>query len=125
MSSNQISKLKTFGLDKAKISPNNIRNLQKPHDRKVYYVDAIDCPEKVEPKKVEPPSLDYKYIHISHTKKITGMAGKDSIIRDVFDQYSDTKPNNPDLITLSDDLKLNQLQAEKDGNPPKVIPVDV
>lgn len=124
ISSSQLSQLKTFGLTKAKISPNNIRNVQPAGERKVESQISAPCPP-LPPKKVEPPNDDYKYIRASHTTIISGMAGQHAPIATVFEHQGDTDPNDPNKITLSEDLKLTQLFADKDHSPPKEITPEV
>lgn len=99
----QVSALKTYGLEKARVIPDNIRNVQALNGRIVNFQEAMACPE-IPPQKVEPPNLDYKYIHASHTHTIHGMASDKVPIKDVFDAISDKEDNN--LITLSPDLNL-------------------
>lgn len=77
------------------------------------------------PKKIEPPNDEYKYIRASHTTIISGMAGAKGAINTVFENQADTDPNDPNKITLSEDLKLTQLLAGKDHSPPKEITPEV
>lgn len=83
-----------------------------------------ECPP-LPPKKIEPPNDDYKYIRASHTTVISGMAGEHAIIKDVFDTISDTDPNDPNKITLSDDLHLTQLFPTEDNKMPEEITPEV
>lgn len=53
------------------------------------------------------------------------MAGEHAIIKDVFDVASDTDPNDPNKITLSDDLHLTQLFPGEDNKMPEEITPDV
>lgn len=99
----QISDLKTYGLEKARVIPDNIRNVQSLNGRIINFQEAVACPE-LPPQKVEPPNLDYKYIHASHTHVIHGMASDKVPIKDVFDAISDKEDSS--LITLSPDLNL-------------------
>lgn len=124
MKSWQLSYLKSYGLSRAKISPNNIRSIQNPHDRKILSQVVGACPP-LPPVKIEPPNDDYKYIRASHTTTISGMAGEDAVVKEVFDNISDSDPNDPNKITLSDDLHLTQLFPGKDNEMPKEITPDV
>lgn len=83
VTTSQLTQLKTYGLTKANISPNNIRRIQPLNGRRYWFTTAAKCPE-LPPKRVEPPNLDYKYIKMSHTMKIPGMVTKDAGIDDIF-----------------------------------------
>lgn len=87
----------------------------------MYSQEVAACPE-LPPRRVEPPDDNYHYIKASHTTVISGMAGEHSIIKSVFDTASDTDPNDPNKITLSEDLHLTQLLPGSNIMPKEISP---
>lgn len=116
VSSTQMEELKQYGLTTAGIAPNNIRIPQSLHGRRYSLSIQGSCPE-MPPKRIEPPNLDYKYISMSHTTTIPAMASELANIKEVFEKQGDVSDVN--AITLSEDLKLQNLPAGEKGEPPQ------
>lgn len=120
ISETQFEDLKNFGLNTAKISPNNVRTRQPLNDRIVEIYNA--CEQKAPNKKVN-PSGEYKYIHASQVLKTYGMGDVHAPVNDVFKIYGDK--GNKDLISLSKNLVLQKLDNSNgqasDNIPPETM----
>lgn len=97
----QFNSLKSYGLDKALISPNNIRTRQPLNDRIVFFYSACLTPP-VKPK--VNPSGDFSYIKATQNLNMYALANASAPFQEVWAMNGDPKDRNK--IKIGNNIEL-------------------